>query len=314
MPFKQKWVAFILLTTIACTRDKPLPNNASIKSKANKVVVVIIDGPRYTETFGDSSHKHIPALYELSKKGTLLTNFYNNGITNTMNGLVAISTGNYQNVSNSNDALPLYSSFLHHWMQTYNIPSSKAWVISSKDKTEALCLCGSCSNNYNKPFANCGNAGLNTGYRSDAVTYSEALNTFIKYHPVATIVHFKEPDVSGHLGNWGAYLLNLNIVSSYTKSIYETLQNDPFYKDQTAFFITNDHGRHLDGIADGFISHGDNCEGCKHISLVAVGPDFKANFVDTNTYAQIDVAATINKMFDLQMQLPGKVITSLFNK
>jgi hypothetical protein len=35
--------------------------------------------------------------------------------------------------------------------------------------------------------------------------------------------------------------------------------------------VTNDHGRHLDGVQNGFVSHGDGCWGCRHIMFLGLG-------------------------------------------
>ena len=95
--------------------------------------------------------------------------------------------------------------------------------------------------------------------------------------------------------------------------VWKLLQSDPFYRGQTAFFITNDHGRHPDGHLDGFISHGCSCEGCRRILLFAVGPDFKKGVVIEKKREQIDLAVTAAKI--LGFSIPGskgRVMTELF--
>ena len=81
--------------------------------------------------------------------------------------------------------------------------------------------------------------------------------------------------------------------------MWNILQNDSYYKDQTMFFVTNDHGRHIDGNLDGFISHGDDCTGCRHINLFMAGPDFKKDVIIDTEYEQIDIHKTISTMLKL---------------
>jgi hypothetical protein len=278
-----------------------------------KVVVVIIDGPRFSESFGDTTHLIAPALWTLKEKGVLLNNVFNLGQTNTINGIAATITGNYHELSNSSAAQSPYETFLHAWRYVYDLPPAKAWVIASKDKTAALAGCTACGNYIHaSPNTDCGVSGLGTGYRTDSTTYNNTLNILTKQQPEALLVHFKEPDFSGHTGNWQAYLDGLKQASDYTLSIYNHLQTLPFYKDQTYLYVTNDHGRHLDGIADGFVSHGDNCVGCKHITVLGIGPKHPINFIDTTHYSQIDLCRTISHNFDLSMgNANGKVIQSL---
>ena len=78
------------------------------------------------------------------------------------------------------------------------------------------------------------------------------------------------------------------------------LRTQYFYKDKTALFITNDHGRHSDDISDGFQSHGDNCDGCRHISLLALGTDFTPETVINRNYEQIDLAPTIATLLNFE--------------
>ena len=52
--------------------ESPFPEN---------VILVVIDGPRWDHTFGDTTRKYIPNLDELAQKGTVYVNCFNNGIT-----------------------------------------------------------------------------------------------------------------------------------------------------------------------------------------------------------------------------------------
>jgi arylsulfatase A-like enzyme len=117
----------------------------------------------------------------------------------------------------------------------------------------------------------------------------------------------------GHANNWKGYLAAIRDNDEKEWELWKFLQSDPFYKDKTAYFVTNDHGRHLDGVANGFIDHGDNCEGCRHIFLFAAGPDFKKNTVVDHKREQIDIAATTASL--LGFTIPGskgKLMSELF--
>ena len=67
--------------------------------------------------------------------------------------------------------------------------------------------------------------------------------------------------------------------------------------------MSNDHGRHTDGTKDGYVSHGDSCEGCRHILLYAKGPDFKRGVEIATKREQIDIAATAAAI--LGIDIPG---------
>jgi membrane-anchored protein YejM (alkaline phosphatase superfamily) len=291
--------AALICNSIACNKDKSIPKTF----KAKNVVVVIIDGPRYSETFGDSTQQYIPELMQIAKQGVLFTNMRNQGVTNTINGIAAITTGNYNSLSNNGAQMPLQESFLNRFLVLQQNTKNKVWIISSKDKIEALKSCAGCNHaEAQMPSTNCGIAGLNTGYRDDSTTNAIALQTMQQEHPQVILIHFKEPDASGHAADWNAYTNGIRSTSKYTKAIFDFLQQDSFYHNTTALFVTNDHGRHLNNVADGFVSHGDNCDGCRHISLIAAGPDFGKDVIDATPYSQIDITSTINEMFRLNMK------------
>ena len=84
-------------------------------------------------------------------------------------------------------------------------------------------------------------------------------------------------------------------------------------RDRTALFITNDHGRHLDGHLDGFVSHGDDCAGCRKIELLAIGPDFRRGVMFDQHRSHIDVAVTCAALLGLTIPgSKGQIMQELF--
>jgi phosphopentomutase len=122
------------------------------------------------------------------------------------------------------------------------------------------------------------------------------MNVFARYKPQLILIHFRGPDHYGHQNEWDNYLHSIVETDSLTYEIWNYLENDDFYKNKTTFIITNDHGRHLDNIANGFIGHGDHCAGCTHINFFATGPDFKKNLVLDTHREQIDILPTIGEL------------------
>ena len=127
------------------------------------------------------------------------------------------------------------------------------------------------------------------------------------------LINFQEPDHSGHAMDWKGYLEGLKKSDEYAFRIWEFLNTNENYKGTTTVFITNDHGRHLPGHKDGFISHGDECEGCKHINLFASGPDFKKGIITNAKRGQIDIPATIIELLHLNLPTAkGNLLEELF--
>jgi len=282
--------------------------------KTQNVIIIVMDGARFSETWGDYTRRNIPNMFNMYSQGVLLGNFRNNGTTLTDSGHDAICTGNYDNLENSGQELPNYPSIFQSFLKATGKPQTKAWVVASKDK---LTILGDCKQQdwagQYMPKTDCGNNGIFTGYRSDDTTFNHAKGVMAAYHPNLMLINFKDPDVYGHGNQWSGYIMGIKQTDLYIKQIYDLVQNDPEYKDKTTIFITNDHGRHLDNVADGFISHGCDCEGCRHIQMLALGPDFKKGLGSDNAYEQIDIAPTIAKMLNFKMEYAkGKVMTDLF--
>jgi hypothetical protein len=286
--------------------------------KTQNVIIIVMDGARWSETWGDYTRSNIPNMFSMYSQGVLLGNFRNNGTTLTDSGHDAICTGNYEYLENSGQELPQYPSIFQNFLKATGKPQDKTWVIASKDKLAILgnCKQGEWAGQF-MPKLDCGVNGLFTGYRSDDTTFNHAKNVLLTYHPNLMLINFKDPDVYGHGNQWGNYVNAIKKTDQYIKDLYDLIQNDPQYKDKTTVFITNDHGRHLDGVGDGvsngFISHGCGCEGCRHIQMLALGPDFKKGLGSDLPYEQIDIAPTIAKMLNFKMDYAkGKVMTDLF--
>jgi hypothetical protein len=283
--------------------------------KTEYVIVLVIDGPRYSETFGDTTSQLIPHLSgDLAPMGVLVKNFRNNGPTYTNAGHTAITTGNYQRIRNNGEELPRKPGMFHYFLKENGYDSTQAWVIASKGKLNIL------SDTKDRdwrgkyqPSSYCGVGGKGTGYASDKLNWRDAKQILSTYHPKLTLINVLEVDVRGHQNEWPEYLQAIRNTDQIALELWEFIQADSIYRDKTTLFITNDHGRHLDGHKDGFINHGDNCEGCRTIYLVALGPDFRKGHVIQGKYEQIDISKTISYMLGFDMPTSdGAIMEELF--
>lgn len=304
-------VLFVLLLVLySCKKDTP-----SREYQTENVIIVVIDGPRYSETWGDSTHRYIPRLaQEMAQEGVVYTQFFNNGPTYTLAGHTSISTGYKQEIDNTGAEFPENPSIFQYWNKKYPSSDNSSWIISSKDKLEVLSNTkDSVWTDKYTPSVSCGENGLSSGSRHDSITLKEAIRVLNDYHPRLVLVSFREPDLSGHNKNWDDYLKGIKSSDEYAYRIWKHIQSSPFYKDKTTLFITNDHGRHLDNVADGFASHGDNCDGCRHIFLYAFGPDIRKGAIVDTPRELIDLTATISELLNLSPEKDkGDVMLELF--
>jgi hypothetical protein len=289
---------FILAITCCCATCRIDKVDPGYKTK--HVVIVVVDGARYSETWGDSARQYIPfRAGRLLQEGVMVSEFHNNGSTWTSAGHDAICTGNYEPLDNGGNAFPAAPSFFQYWRKATGKPSEKAWVITSKDKLYVLANTDEDSwESQFTPRYDCGVNGPYTGYRHDSLTYQKAIGIFNLHHPDLVLINFREPDYSGHSGNWNDYVNGIAITDDYVARIWNYLQNDPYYRNTTTLIVTNDHGRHLNGVSNGFVSHGDDCAGCRHVEFIAAGPDCKQGQELNVNYELTDIPTTIASLLN----------------
>lgn len=267
--------------------------------KPHKLILVVIDGARYTETLGSTSDPtYTPNISDrIVLAGCIAKNVRNEGVTTTVPGHTALSTGFYENLADDGTEIPAHPSFMHYFILQYTNPDN-VWLVTSKAKL--VVLASEKSDRFTPVKSSC---GYDKTTRDDALTFAEAIRIMDAYTPDVMFISFMEPDVSGHAGVWSDYLAAITRTDALIGKLFDYITTDPDYAGKTDLIITNDHGRHSDGVNGGFAGHGCTCEGCAHIMCVAYGPDFRKGFATDYEYQQIDIAAT--SAYLLGFRFPG---------
>jgi hypothetical protein len=277
------------------------------------VVILIMDGARFTETWGDASHANIPNIAALASQGTIFTNFRttipgNIAITETCPGHARITTGTIQNIANNGTELPSQPGIFQEYLKQKMAPASSAWLITSKDKLFVLSNSSAPGwNNQYRPLFNSGVNGDGTGgYREDNLTQPIVLQKLQADKPALMLVNYKGPDAMGHANNWDGYLAAIREVDGYVREVWDLIQATPGLKDSTVMFVLPDHGRHTND----FTSHGDDCEGCCHLFCLALGSNIKGGMTNTTMREQRDFAPTIGRLLGFSMAAAQGVVMS----
>ncbi|BAP29141.1 sulfatase [Chryseobacterium sp. StRB126] len=284
------------------------------KYQTKNVVLLVVDGPRISETWEAANKENIPNRVSLLNQGVFISNFKNNGTTNTNPGHSAMCSGVYENIKNNGTELPGFPSVMQQWLKFTGADKTKAWVIASKDKLEVLNDCKLLDwKGKFQPSVDCGVSGNGTGYRDDLVTMTKTKEVMAKYSPNVMVINLKDVDSYGHANKWDEYIKAIKTTDASIKEIWDYIQSLPAYKDKTTLIVSNDHGRHIDANG-GFAEHGDDCAGCRHIEFFAMGPDFKKNAtISTGNYEQIDIASTMAELLGVPTQyMKGKIIKDAF--
>jgi arylsulfatase A-like enzyme len=268
------------------------------------VVILVIDGPRFSETYGDSTCRLSPILCDsLRYQGAFYENFRNNGPTYTVPGHTAIVTGVYQRISNTGTALPRNPSLFQYYLKATGAAKTDAFIVSSKGKLDVL------ANTENKKWHDqflastyCGPNGNGIGYGRDDKTFAKVTELVTRPNaPHVMLINLLAVDVNGHANNWEKYQESITACDAYASNLWGMIQSNPVLKNQTTLFITNDHGRHLDGVKSGFVNHGDHCDGCEHISLLILGPDTPKGLSVQKEGELIDLSKTISTLLHFEM-------------
>lgn len=256
---------------------------------AQNVIIAVIDGARYSETFGAGA-TYIPKMWnEMRPLGTIYTQFYNYGETATVPGHSAIATGTWQVIANDGTEIPDKPIVFEYYRKQLGIEESKNYVVAGKAKLHAISY--SSYTGYGISYK----AAILTVNTDDETTFNNLIDVMDTYHPRIIIVNFADVDLAGHSNIWNNYIAAITKADDLISELWSKIQTDAFYQNNTTLFVTNDHGRHNnrpDLPHDGFKEHGDNCDGCQHIMLLAIGRNVSPNQVISETHTQRDIAPT----------------------
>ncbi|MBP1648982.1 MAG: sulfatase [Bacteroidetes bacterium] len=73
----------------------------ALAGETRTVIIAVIDGPRYSGTFGDPTHLYIPRIWNILRpQGVIYTEYRNLGLTETNSGHAMIVTGTIQSIAN----------------------------------------------------------------------------------------------------------------------------------------------------------------------------------------------------------------------
>jgi len=298
---------------LAWQLDVSAADTAPLEWKASNVVIVVMDGARWVDTWGDPKHENVPVLASnMAPRGVIAAKMRNRGMTVTNPSHAALVTGFYESIDNSSE-LPGHPTLLQRFLAASGLPREKAWLVTAKDKLKILANCK--DPEWKGKFQTatyCGKNGAGMEYEEDPVIAAKVIAVLTNDHPRLVVVNFRSSDSAGHSGKRDAYLAAIHLIDSLVGNIFSVLETDPFYKDRTAFFLTNDHGRHSDGVADGFQGHGCDCDGCRRILLFAAGPDFARGAVVAEPVETIDVPVTAAAILGFTIpDSKGKLLTCL---
>lgn len=147
--------------------------------------------------------------------------------------------------------------------------------------------------------------------RHDLLTYECAKNYLQQKHPRVLYLGLGETDEFAHQGEYDTYLQKLHQADAMIAELWYYVQTDPFYKNNTTFIITTDHGR--GGKSSNWSSHGFwiNGSGQTWLALLGAGIAAKGEMKEQQQVYQKQVAATVAALLDVKFAAKHRVAAPL---
>jgi hypothetical protein len=275
-----------------------------LAQRTQYVVLIVVDGTRYTETFGDSTHANIPIIWnQLCPLGAIYTSFWNDGATMTNSGHASILSGTREALKNNGTELSHHPTVFEYLRKETGAPADQCWVALGKTKLQML------ASSDHKEYGSRYGASVrkSSSEYDNLIAMENTTSVLANHHPKLTILNVPAADEFAHNGFRDKYLGSIRQADTVVASIWEAIQTDSLLRNKTTMIVTNDHGRHTTDYTD----HGDQCEGCRHIMLLVIGPDTPAGVIDSSMHRQVDIAPTVGALLGFRTPYAvGEVIES----
>jgi hypothetical protein len=153
---------------------------------------------------------------------------------------------------------------------------------------------------------------------SDSLQQIPLLDYVRSNHPQVLFVGYGEADNWAHSGRYDLVLHSAHEIDHFVEQLWNTMQSIPFYRGQTTFIITADHGRGS-GLVE-WKDHGADQKGSENIWIAVIGPDTpplgERTNIDPVTQSQIaaTVACFLGKDYRQDVPAAGAPIASVLSK
>jgi hypothetical protein len=147
--------------------------------------------------------------------------------------------------------------------------------------------------------------------RNDMLTFVTAKEYIQNRHPKIVYISFGETDEYAHGGNYDGYLQSAHLFDEYVAQLWYLVNKDPFYKKNTSFIITTDHGRGQK--PTNWVRHGLFTAGSNSSWLMTIGKGFEAKgeLKNNGEFFNEQLAQTIAEMLGYHFNPPHPVAEPL---
>lgn len=150
------------------------------------------------------------------------------------------------------------------------------------------------------------------GESFDVFTHYQSMDYLQSKKPKVLYIAYGETDEWAHSGEYKNYLDAAKQFDDWLEKIWNYIQNDPQYKNNTSLFITTDHGRG-DKNKDQWTDHGGDVEGANQIWFAVMGPNVsaKGEVKQPMQLFQKQFAQTIASLIGLKFVAPHPIASEV---
>ena len=281
------------------------------------VIILVIDGLRSDEGFDDPDHQFVgPLLDDLAPQGSLLTYLEIRGQTLTLPAHQVFVTGTYADCGNTwayEDRLflaPRVPTVFDAYRRHTGVDLDRLWIVSNTP------LVGhDCEHTLMPGFELERSASSIVDFdyvEDDDWVWAQVEQVLHEHEVELMLVNLHEVDRMGHSQDWEGYLDKAYRGAQGAARFWDRIQADPTYQDNTVVIVATDHGRHSEGVENGFIGHGCSCIGCRKAFLLALGPGIRQGFQSDVGVSYLDIAPTVAHLLGFPFPYHrGRVLTEI---
>jgi hypothetical protein len=310
-------IVFLILVTSVSAGDATFSKTRETKKPIPNVVIIVLSGVSNSESINDQTHQFLPNLWHsIIDQGTLYSNVIPLDCQFHMPVVGAILTGLVYPFSGHLRA----PSIFQYVKKAYSIPSNKLWVLGEWDRdyfgykttdypqdtfpSQLVALTYEMSsfaydllNDEEKIFVE-KYKKLKRGWPQwdslSAMQFTIFEKIMFKLKPVL-IVDIMNDVESAHYDTYARYVLALRENDERIYKIWNIIQNDPFYKDNTYLIITPDHARN-----EYYMHHNDSIGDMALATWIYIyGPKIKKGAVINREVHHIDLFPTLTNIFNV---------------
>jgi hypothetical protein len=324
-----KTVFLIIVWLWSCAPANAAKSSYDQKSKAKNLFIVVMNGVRYDDTFGDKNHLYFEHIWnKLRPQGTICTRFENRELTLPIPSQMSLLTGVWHVFKNplSETISPAVPTLFEYWNKEMSDSESSCYFASNK--TQFAIVSHSSHKEFGKVYAPVFESSTKSDLSENAI-YEKVLPYILKNKPSLVYLSLGSAGGGGTENDLYADQCQLpgqkdacgdgTLLNSYYESIilmdgivfdlWDRIQHEETYKDKTVFLVLSSHGRHTND----FHGFGDQCRGCRQLFLLAIGPGVKQNHISRKKRSLIDICRTMGYFFDIPTPYAkGNVMKELF--